>query len=166
MTRSQESLWGILKSGCKTSAGMRLLRSSIIQPSNDLSTINVRQDCVHEMLQREDMHIDVQRILPQLADCDRVLKHFMQRPNDSSAGSRTCRAEAGIASVLHLKQLVQVAPTLGAALSSSGECPPENELLRAVERIMLSSELAEIAELIDGSIEGDDPSRASIGYFH
>lgn len=151
---AQESLWGVLKGGCKTLAGTRLLRSSLIQPSNDLSTINMRQDCVVELLQREEMLVDVQRILPQLADCDRVLKHFMQRPTDAAAGSRTCRAEASIASVLHLKQLVQVAPTLAAALSSNGECPPENDLLRAVERIMLSPDLVEIAEMIDMHIEG------------
>jgi len=133
---AQESLYGILKAGCKTSSGARLLRSSLIQPSNDLSTINTRQECVLELLGREDTLLDLQRILPQLAECDRVLKHFMQRSSDASKQSQSSRAEASIASVLHLKQLVQIAPTLACALSSNGQTPPENELLRAVERIM------------------------------
>ncbi|EOD30919.1 hypothetical protein EMIHUDRAFT_462781 [Emiliania huxleyi CCMP1516] len=109
---ASESLYGILKAGCKTSSGARLLRSSLIQPSNDLSTINTRQECVLELLGREDTLLDLQRILPQLADCDRVLKHFMQRSSDASKQSQSSRAEASIASVLHLKQLVQIAPTL------------------------------------------------------
>jgi len=35
----------------------------VLQPSNDLCTINTRQDCVIELLRREEMLVDLQRIL-------------------------------------------------------------------------------------------------------
>ena len=45
----------------------------------DMDTITARHDCVVELIAREDALVDVQKILPALADCDRMLKLFSQR---------------------------------------------------------------------------------------
>lgn len=145
------SLWGILSPNVKTSAGSRLLRSSLIQPSNDLATIETRQDCMSELLHREEALADIQRILPGLAEVGRVLKAFMQK----SSLSGIAKAQAAIASVLHLKQVLRIAPTLAMALSSNGEAPPENKLLVAICRNLQDEELLKMESAIDTVIEAD-----------
>ena len=145
------SLWGILSPNVKTCAGARLLRSSLIQPSNDLATIETRQDCTIELLEREEALADIQRILPGLAEVDRVLRAFMQK----SSLSGLARAQASIASILHLKQVLRLAPTLAMALSSNGQVAPENNLLTTIQRNLQDEELAEMESAIDTVIEAD-----------
>jgi DNA mismatch repair protein MSH4 len=133
---TKASLFGVLSS-CKTAAGTRLLRASIIQPSNCIDTINMRLDCVSELLRSEEALHDVQKCLPAFCDCDRVLKHFMQKSNLSGAS----RAQACISAVLNLKHLLRSAPSLAAALSSNGEAPPENAILQLVLKNLQAEEL-------------------------
>jgi len=75
---AKTSLFGVLNH-CKTGAGSRMLRAALIQPSTDMDTITARHDCVVELLAREDAIIDLQKILPTLSDCDRMLK-LLHRP--------------------------------------------------------------------------------------
>ena len=76
------SLMGVLDT-CKSAAGRRMLRASLLQPSTDLNTINTRLDCVEELGAGGERLVDVQKLLPAFADTDRVLRYFMQRSNRS-----------------------------------------------------------------------------------
>ena len=96
---AKTSLFGVLNH-CKTGAGSRMLRAALIQPSTDMDTITARHDCVVELLAREDAIIDLQKILPTLSDCDRMLKLFIERQNISDSAARS---EACISAVLQLK---------------------------------------------------------------
>ena len=75
---AKTSLFGTLNH-CKTAAGTRYLRSSLVQPSTDLDTICARLDCVSELLTREEAMVDAQRVLSAFADSDRLLKFFMTK---------------------------------------------------------------------------------------
>lgn len=125
---AKTSLFGVLNH-CKTGAGSRMLRAALIQPSTDMDTITARHDCVVELLAREDAIIDLQKILPTLADCDRMLKLFIERQNISDSAGRS---EACISAVLQLKQVLHTVPCLAAALSENDQRPPKNELLQKV----------------------------------
>ena len=127
---TKTSLFGVLNH-CKTGAGSRMLRAALIQPSTDMDTITARHDCVVELIAREDALVDLQKILPTLADCDRMLKLFIERQNISDSAARS---EACISAVLQLKQVLHTVPCLAAALSENDQRPPKNELLQKVRR--------------------------------
>ena len=116
-----------------------MLRAALIQPSTDMDTITARHDCVVELLAREDAIIDLQKILPTLSDCDRMLKLFIERQNISDSAARS---EACISAVLQLKQVLHTVPCLAAALSENDQRPPKNELLQKVRWLSPPSLLA------------------------
>ena len=120
------------------------------QPSTDVDTINARLDCVEELGAGGEKLMDVQKVLPALADCDKVLRHFMQRSKQTGVA----RAQATIASTLHLKHVLQFAPQLAAALSSNGEDPPESVLLQACCRNLTAEEITTLSEYISQKVEG------------
>ena len=148
------SLFGVLNH-CRTAAGARMLRAALVQPSTDLDTITTRLDCVVELVDRgETLGADLQKILPQLADCDRMLKLFIEKRNDGAADSAQ-RSEACIAAVLQLKQVLQTAPSLAAALDEHGATEPKNELLRKVLANLRAPELDGLLRTIDEVVEHD-----------
>ena len=59
---TKASLYGVLNH-CKTAAGGRMLRSSLIQPSTDLDTIQMRLEATAELLLREEAQIDLAKNL-------------------------------------------------------------------------------------------------------
>lgn len=104
-----------------------------------------------ELLGRPECLQDVHKILPSLVDSDRLLKHFMQKPSYTGQS----RAKAAISAVLGLKASLAAAPLLAAALTSSGEAPPENELLCAIVGNLGSPDLEAMRAMIDELIEED-----------
>jgi DNA mismatch repair protein MSH4 len=50
--KSKKSLFGVLDHS-QTAMGSRFLRTSILQPNNDLATIESRLDCVQELVINE-----------------------------------------------------------------------------------------------------------------
>ena len=77
------------------------------------------------------------QVLPAFKDSDRLLKHFMQKQTQSGCA----RAKAAITAVLQLKTVLRAAPLLAAALTSNGEAPPQNDLLKAVVANLSSPDL-------------------------
>ncbi len=67
--------------------GARLLRQCILQPLNDLPTINLRLDALDELLSKEQMFFDLTVTLPQFPDLDVTFSHFAQIPNKHSLAS-------------------------------------------------------------------------------
>ena len=145
---AKQSLFGILNL-CKTAAGTRYLRSSLMQPSTNLETISARLDCVSELLEGEDALQDIQKVLPAFADSDRLLKILMQKPTTSGCA----RAKQTITAMLQLRSIIRSAPLLAAALTSNGERPLANELLRAIVANLSSPELQQMEERIASEID-------------
>lgn len=133
-------------------AGARHLRSSLIQPSTDIDTISARLDCVSELLARPDCLQDVHKILPSLYDSDRLLKYFCSASKTSTGQSR---AKACISAVLGLKASLGCAPLLADALTATGQCPPQNELLCAIVDNLSSPDLEALRAVIDEVVDAD-----------
>ncbi len=56
----------------KTRAGVRLLRANLLQPLRDIATLNLRFDCIEELLAKEDLAGSIGSCLSQLPqDLDR-----------------------------------------------------------------------------------------------
>lgn len=70
--RKTSSLRGILNH-CKTRLGSRMLRSTILQPPNQLEEIESRLDCVEELLKCPEKQIALRDILKKLSTFGQVL---------------------------------------------------------------------------------------------
>lgn len=57
--RNNHTLFGVLNY-TKTAGGSRRLRSNILEPLVDVETINMRLDCVQELLQDEELFFGLQ----------------------------------------------------------------------------------------------------------
>lgn len=57
--RNNHTLFGVLNY-TKTPGGSRRLRSNILEPLVDIETINMRLDCVQELLQDEELFFGLQ----------------------------------------------------------------------------------------------------------
>ena len=57
--RNNHTLFGVLNY-TKTPGGGRRLRSNILEPLVDIETINMRLDCVQELLQDEELFFGLQ----------------------------------------------------------------------------------------------------------
>ncbi|KAL7268484.1 MutS protein msh4 [Rhizina undulata] len=69
---STNCLFGLLNNTL-TAMGARLLRSNILQPLTDLSTINSRLDALEEFTQHEEMFFQTRMALKPILDIDRLL---------------------------------------------------------------------------------------------
>lgn len=130
----------------KTPMGARLLRSSILQPLTDQTTIETRLDCVQEILKNEQGFFDVANALKGLVDLDLLLTQFCQR-------SKKINSRAGqtiIMNIIWLKHILEQTAELEAIL---GEY--ENPLLRTICSNMQNKELEEISQEINKIINVD-----------
>ena len=50
----------------KTKCGARLLRANLLQPLRDIGTLNLRYDCLEELLQDDELAFNVATCLKQL----------------------------------------------------------------------------------------------------
>ena len=64
-----------------TLSGHRLLKSTIMQPSTDLSLIEARFEAIDELLAKPYiLYYPLCRLLPRLADIDSILNGLLQEP--------------------------------------------------------------------------------------
>lgn len=71
-SKSTECLFGLLNNTL-TAMGARLLRSNILQPLTDISTLNARLDALEEFTQHEEMFFQTRQALKPFLDMDRLL---------------------------------------------------------------------------------------------
>lgn len=60
--------------------GSRLLRTSILQPSNNLATIESRLDAVQEFVANETLFFSIKDGLKAFPDIDKLISSFIQSP--------------------------------------------------------------------------------------
>lgn len=70
--KSADCLFGLLNNTL-TAMGARLLRSNVLQPLTDVSTLNARLDALEEFTQHEEMFFQTRQALKQFLDMDRLL---------------------------------------------------------------------------------------------
>lgn len=62
----------------KTYAGGRLLRTNLLQPYTKLETIEMRLDCIAELIKTEAMFFGLQQILARFTDVEKVISFLVQ----------------------------------------------------------------------------------------
>ncbi|KAG0237291.1 MutS protein msh4 [Actinomortierella wolfii] len=141
--REKHSLLGVLNHTC-TSMGSRLLRTNILQPLNDETTIQTRLDCVQELLEKEDTFMAVRQALKPFLDLDRLITAFVQVPSKPSIK----HSEQAINNIIQLKHSLKLIHQLA---SSMAEC--KNKLFVTIHRLLTDSRLAYCLERINHVIE-------------
>jgi len=119
--KSKQSLFGLLNY-TKTAGGARLLRSNILQPPCDLSTIMDRFDSVEELTEKEELFLNLKSVISKFNDVDQLISTIVQIPKKD--GLKVF--EKRIADVLHLKHTIGLIATLKQSLE-----PSESRLLKA-----------------------------------
>ncbi|OPJ75544.1 mutS protein-like protein 4 [Patagioenas fasciata monilis] len=104
-SRNSHTLFGVLNY-TKTPGGSRRLRSNILEPPVDAETINMRLDCVQELLQDEELFFGLQAVISKFLDTEQLLSVLVQIPKQDTVFSapseqhltenstHPCRAEA------------------------------------------------------------------------
>ncbi|XP_043855264.1 mutS protein homolog 4 [Dromiciops gliroides] len=109
--RSSHTLFGVLNH-TKTPGGSRRLRSNILEPLTDVETINMRLDCVEELLQDEELFFGLQSVISRFLDTEQLLSVLIQIPKQDTVKA----AESKITNLIYLKHTLELVDPLKALL--------------------------------------------------
>ncbi|XP_071605918.1 mutS protein homolog 4 isoform X5 [Heliangelus exortis] len=112
-SRNGHTLFGVLNY-TKTPGGSRRLRSNILEPLVDAETINMRLDCVQELLQDEELFFGLQAVISKFLDTEQLLSVLVQIPKQDTVKT----AESKITNLIYLKHTLELVEPLKAALRS------------------------------------------------
>ncbi|XP_056623120.1 mutS protein homolog 4 isoform X2 [Triplophysa dalaica] len=112
--RSDHTLFGVLNY-TKTAGGERRLRSNILEPLQDVVTINSRLDTIQELLQNEELFFGLKNAIAHFLDIDELLSALIQVPKQETVSV----VEAKITQVIQLKHILELVPVLKARLKHS-----------------------------------------------
>ncbi|XP_059780565.1 mutS protein homolog 4 isoform X1 [Balaenoptera ricei] len=88
-SRNNHTLFGVLNY-TKTPGGSRRLRSNILEPLIDVETINMRLDCVQELLQDEELFFGLQSVIARFLDTEQLLSVLVQIPKQDTITLKNC----------------------------------------------------------------------------
>lgn len=77
---SKNTLFSILNF-TKTPMGKRLLKNNLLQPLTDIDTINMRLDCIAELLKSDQISFQLSNDLGSILDIDYILSQFIYKKN-------------------------------------------------------------------------------------
>ena len=109
------SLLGVLNSQTRTALGARLLFSNLRAPVAHIGTLELRYDCVAELLAREGVALALAALLPSLPDLDAVLSTLATRPRIPTPRS----ARSAVSAILALTALLSALPNIAAAFAGT-----------------------------------------------
>ncbi|XP_026969901.1 mutS protein homolog 4 [Sagmatias obliquidens] len=112
-SRSSHTLFGVLNY-TKTPGGSRRLRSNILEPLIDVETINMRLDCVQELLQDEELFFGLQSVLARFLDTEQLLSVLVQIPKQDTITA----AESKITNLIYLKHTLELVDPLKITLKN------------------------------------------------
>ncbi|XP_039767855.1 mutS protein homolog 4 isoform X2 [Ornithorhynchus anatinus] len=111
--RNSHTLFGVLNY-TKTPGGSRRLRSNILEPLVDVETINMRLDCVQELLQDEELFFGLQSVISRFLDTEQLLSVLVQIPKQDTVKV----AESKITNLIYLKHTLELVDPLKDALKN------------------------------------------------
>ncbi|KAH0618493.1 hypothetical protein JD844_017755 [Phrynosoma platyrhinos] len=109
--RNGHTLFGVLNY-TKTPGGSRRLRSNILEPLIDASTINTRLDSVQELLQDEELFFSLQSVISRFLDTEQLLSVLVQIPKQDTFNA----SESKITNLIYLKHTLELVEPLKDAL--------------------------------------------------
>ncbi|KAJ1727040.1 hypothetical protein LPJ61_004798, partial [Coemansia biformis] len=130
-----------------TRMGGRLLRSNILQPLTDLSTIYARQGAVLEILDHEELFFFLSARLAEIPDIDATIASLVRLP--VAASSR--QANQVISNVLHVKHILQLAAFLAGSFASG----PESALLGSIVGVLADPRNDDLLQHIHSVVRED-----------
>ncbi|KAK2507453.1 hypothetical protein MC885_000652 [Smutsia gigantea] len=87
--RNNHTLFGVLNY-TKTPRGSRRLRCNILEPLVHTQTINMRLDCVQELLQDEELFFGFQSVISRFLDTEQLLSVLVQIPKQDMIALKNC----------------------------------------------------------------------------
>ncbi|XP_071668902.1 mutS protein homolog 4 isoform X5 [Patagioenas fasciata] len=171
-SKNSHTLFGVLNY-TKTPGGSRRLRSNILEPPVDAETINMRLDCVQELLQDEELFFGLQAVISKFLDTEQLLSVLVQIPKQDTkatlyrrqdkAREALCHkskdftwviqvktAESKITNLIYLKHTLELVEPLKAALRSCN-----TSLLKAYYHSLEDTRFGIILEKITAVINDD-----------
>uniref|UniRef100_A0AAA9SGV3 MutS protein homolog 4 n=1 Tax=Bos taurus TaxID=9913 RepID=A0AAA9SGV3_BOVIN len=112
-SRNNHTLFGVLNY-TKTPGGSRRLRSNILEPLVDVETINMRLDCVQELLQDEELFFGLQSVIARFLDTEQLLSVLVQIPKQDTVNV----AESKITNLICLKHTLELVDPLKITLKN------------------------------------------------
>ncbi|KAL4667919.1 hypothetical protein H8959_006608, partial [Pygathrix nigripes] len=112
-SRNNHTLFGVLNY-TKTPGGSRRLRSNILEPLVDIETINMRLDCVQELLQDEELFFGLQSVISRFLDTEQLLSVLVQIPKQDTVNA----AESKITNLIYLKHTLELVDPLKIAMKN------------------------------------------------
>lgn len=149
----RQSLFGVVDR-TKTAVGARLLRATLLCPSNDLSTVNARLDAVDELLHDETRLAEAQAALARCLDLDLIASQLVQVPKTFTP--RTARQ--ALRAVIALRHCLALLPELAAPLEAT-----TSHLLAAVHDVLTSPAGPAMRAAIDDMVRPQAPSERTPG---
>uniref|UniRef100_H2YI01 DNA mismatch repair proteins mutS family domain-containing protein n=1 Tax=Ciona savignyi TaxID=51511 RepID=H2YI01_CIOSA len=144
--KSDHSLFGMLNR-TKTQGGGRLLRSNILQPPNDVETIQGRLDIVEELSNSSEIFFGMQSVLARFEiDIDHLLSSLVQIPKQETDKTR----EHHMTTAILLKHVTELVPALCETLSE-GKC----ELFQAYKTSLQDARYGCINDMISRTMHVD-----------
>ena len=143
--RSSQTLYGILNR-TKTPGGAKLLRSTILQPSCDSDTINLRYDCIEEILNNEELFNSLESVLGRFVDVDTTISLLISVPKQETVQT----AENRISHIIFLKHLLELVEPLKTAIKGG-----QNSLFKAFSDSLNDKRFNIIKEKISEIIHED-----------
>uniref|UniRef100_A0A5F8A0L0 MutS protein homolog 4 n=1 Tax=Macaca mulatta TaxID=9544 RepID=A0A5F8A0L0_MACMU len=112
-SKNNHTLFGVLNY-TKTPGGSRRLRSNILEPLIDVETINMRLDCVQELLQDEELFFGLQSVISRFLDTEQLLSVLVQIPKQDTVNA----AESKITNLIYLKHTLELVDPLKIAMKN------------------------------------------------
>lgn len=143
--KSKDCLFGLLDDTL-TPMGSRLLRSNILQPLTDPSTLNTRYDALQELTTNEEVFFGIRAALKSFLDVDKMLTSLIVIPTQITLQY----VEQSINNVLMLKQFVKSVKPVFEALAGA-----RSLMLKEIQSLCAPEGIQPILDLIDNVINGD-----------
>nr|XP_044605405.1 mutS protein homolog 4 isoform X4 [Equus asinus] len=144
-SKNNHTLFGVLNY-TKTPGGSRRLRSNILEPLVDIETINMRLDCVQELLHDEELFFGLQSVISRFLDTEQLLSVLIQIPKQDTVNV----AESKITNLIYLKHTLELVDPLKIALKNC-----DTPLLRAYYGSLEDKRFGIILEKIKTVINDD-----------
>eukprot|EP00808_Paulinella_micropora_P018136 g61784.t1 len=142
---------------CLTPSGSSLLRSNLLQPLNDLGTIEQRLNSVDELLSAGDLYFEIVVNLPKFPDLGSLVAALVKTPKKATVQT----ARASITNLLMVKRTVELLPSLSKPLLKL-KSPLLRVIAENVSSSVASAVLTRITETVndDSSITRKNPEHS------
>ncbi|KAI8336838.1 DNA mismatch repair protein Msh4 [Chlamydoabsidia padenii] len=152
---NKQTLYGAMNY-TTTPMGSRLLRTTILQPSTDIDTINFRLDAVQELLKKEAQFFSLKSSLKHLTDLDHVISAITKAPHSKTnpGQQQATTVYAAESHINHLITLKNALNTIG-MISQTLKSYLHDPLLCKIDRLVSLEKLGDLRQLIIETINED-----------